>query len=46
MPDLIIRGAELIDGTGAPARAADIAVDGDRVTAIGDPVDRAVREPG
>ena len=35
MPDLIIRGAELIDGTGAPARAADIAVDGDRITAIG-----------
>jgi len=34
--DLVLRGGELIDGTGAPARRADVAVDGDRVTAIGD----------
>lgn len=36
MPDLIIRGAQLIDGSGADARSADIAVDGDRISAIGD----------
>ena len=34
--DLVIRNAHLVDGTGAAARAADIAIDGDRITAIGD----------
>lgn len=34
--DLIIRGGSVIDGTGAPARRADVAVDGDRITAVGD----------
>ncbi|MDX5358233.1 MAG: amidohydrolase family protein, partial [Rhodobacterales bacterium] len=34
--DILIRHATVIDGTGAPRRAADIAVDGDRITAIGD----------
>ena len=34
--DLIIRNGDLIDGTGAAARRADVAVDGDRITAIGD----------
>ncbi|MEO2168726.1 MAG: amidohydrolase family protein [bacterium] len=34
--DLIIRGGTVIDGTGAEGRAADVAVDGERVTAIGD----------
>jgi len=32
--DLVLRGAQLIDGTGAPARAADVGVDGGRVAAI------------
>src|SRR6476646_6072440 len=36
MHDLIIRGGRLIDGTGAPTRAADIAVDGQQITAVGD----------
>ncbi len=36
MHDLIIRGGRLIDGTGAPTRAADIAIDGDQITAVGD----------
>ena len=36
MHDLIIRGGRLIDGTGAAARAADIAIDGDQITAVGD----------
>lgn len=35
--DLLLRGASLIDGTGAPVRAADVAVDGDRISAIAAP---------
>jgi len=34
--DLIIRGGTVIDGTGAEPRRADVAVDGDRVTAVDD----------
>jgi len=34
MHDLIIRGGTVVDGTGAPARKADIAIDGDRVVAV------------
>ena len=34
MDDLLIRGGDLIDGTGAPARPADVAVRGDRIVAI------------
>jgi N-acyl-D-aspartate/D-glutamate deacylase len=35
MHDLIIRGGTVVDGTGAPARAADVAVDDGRVTEVG-----------
>lgn len=35
MYDLVIRGADLIDGTGAPPRLADLAVAGDRIAEIG-----------
>ena len=35
MADLVIRNATLVDGTGAPARRADIAVDGDTITEVG-----------
>jgi N-acyl-D-amino-acid deacylase len=35
--DLLLRNAELIDGTGAPRRAADVAVTGDRITAVAAP---------
>lgn len=35
-PDLVIRGARLIDGSGAPARAGDLAVSDDRIVAVGD----------
>ena len=36
MHDLIIRGGALIDGTGAGAVQADLAVSGDRIATIGD----------
>lgn len=36
MYDLILRHGTLVDGTGAPARRADLAINGDRVAAIGD----------
>ena len=36
MTDLILRGGTLINGTGAPARPADVAVTADRISAIGD----------
>jgi 5-methylthioadenosine/S-adenosylhomocysteine deaminase len=35
MHDLIIKGGTLVDGTGAPARTADVAIDGGRIVAIG-----------
>src|SRR5262245_42858934 len=33
--DLVIRGGTLVDGTGAPSTTADVAIDGDRIVAIG-----------
>ena len=33
--ELLLRGGTVIDGTGAPRRTADVAVDGDRISAIG-----------
>ncbi|MBE1537110.1 N-acyl-D-amino-acid deacylase family protein [Actinomadura algeriensis] len=35
--DLLLRGATLVDGTGGPARPADVAVEADRITAVRDP---------
>jgi len=37
--DLIIRNGTVVDGTGADARRADVAIDGERITAIGDLAD-------
>ncbi len=37
--DLIIRGGTVVDGTGEPARRADVAVAGDRVVAVEEGVD-------
>ncbi|MEU5877153.1 D-aminoacylase [Spirillospora sp. NPDC047279] len=35
MPGLVIRGATVVDGTGAPGRVADVRVDGGRIAEIG-----------
>ena len=35
MHDLVVRGGTVVDGTGAPGRTADVAVDGGRVTEVG-----------
>jgi len=42
--DLVIRSGTVIDGTGAPARTADVAVDGDRIVAVGAVDGRGARE--
>ena len=34
--DLVVRGGTVVDGTGAERRAADVAVDDGRITAVGD----------
>lgn len=34
--DLVVRGGEVIDGSGQPGRRADVGVAGDRITAVGD----------
>jgi N-acyl-D-amino-acid deacylase len=38
--DLVIRGGEMLDGTGEPARRADIGIKGDRIAAIGNLANR------
>jgi len=35
MHDVVIRNGTVVDGTGAPARAADVAIDDGRVTTVG-----------
>ncbi|HZO09468.1 MAG TPA: amidohydrolase family protein, partial [Myxococcota bacterium] len=35
MTDLVIRGGTVLDGTGAPGRRADVAIQGERIEAIG-----------
>ena len=44
MHDLIIRGGTLVDGTGAPARIADVAIDNGIVTEVGSVTGTAKRE--
>ncbi len=36
MHDLVIRNGKVIDGTGQPAFRADLAIDGDRIVAVGE----------
>jgi N-acyl-D-aspartate/D-glutamate deacylase len=44
MHDLVVRGGSVVDGTGAPARTADVAVDAGRITAVGTVEERGRRE--
>jgi N-acyl-D-amino-acid deacylase len=44
MHDMIIRGGTVVDGTGAAAREADIAIDGDRIVAVGNVSGRGAEE--
>jgi N-acyl-D-amino-acid deacylase len=42
MLDTVISGGTVIDGTGAPARRADVAIKGDRIVKIGAVEDAAL----
>lgn len=44
MHDIVIRGGTVVDGSGAPARTADVAIDGDRIAAVGDDIGEGRRE--
>lgn len=35
MHDLVLRGGTVVDGTGAPPRTADVAIDGETITEVG-----------
>jgi N-acyl-D-amino-acid deacylase len=42
--DLVIRGGRIVDGTGAPGVAGDVAIRGDRIAAVGSVPGRGRRE--
>jgi len=42
--DLVIRSGHVVDGSGAPGRPADVAVDGDRIVSVGSVDGRGRRE--
>lgn len=44
MHDTVIRGGDVVDGTGAAPRRADVAIDGDRITEVGTVTERGRRE--
>jgi len=44
MHDLVIRGGRVVDGTGAPARIADVAIDGGLITQVGEVAGAGRRE--
>jgi N-acyl-D-amino-acid deacylase len=44
MHDLAVRGGTLVDGTGAPPRTGDLAIDGDRIVRVGGTAGAARRE--
>lgn len=43
MYDVVIKGGDVIDGTGATRRRADVAIKGDRIVKIGEVTEAAVR---
>ena len=43
MHDLIIRNARIVDGSGAPTFAGEVAVNGTRITAVASQIDRPAR---
>ena len=43
MHDLVIRNGTVIDGTGKPSFEADVAINGERITGVGDVSDAAYR---
>jgi N-acyl-D-aspartate/D-glutamate deacylase len=44
MHDLVIRGAKVVDGTGAPAFTGDIAIEDDLITEVGGTAGKGRRE--
>jgi N-acyl-D-aspartate/D-glutamate deacylase len=44
MHDLVIKGGTIVDGTGAAGRRGDLAIDGDRITAVGTVAEQGRRE--
>ena len=38
MHDLVIRGGNLVDGTGQPSRITDVGIDGSVIAAVGNDV--------
>ena len=34
--DVLLRGGQVLDGSGGPARRADVGITGDRIAAVGD----------
>jgi N-acyl-D-aspartate/D-glutamate deacylase len=44
MHDVVIRGGTIIDGAGAPAFSGDVAIDGDRIAAVGGKLGPARRD--
>ena len=42
--DVVIRGGNVVDGTGAAPRKADVAIAGDRIVAVGEVKGTAPRE--
>ncbi|MFN2164823.1 MAG: N-acyl-D-amino-acid deacylase family protein, partial [Anaerolineae bacterium] len=44
MTDIVIRNGTIVDGTGAPGRVGDVAIEGDRIVAVGQVEERGDRE--
>ncbi|HVM98658.1 MAG TPA: D-aminoacylase [Caulobacteraceae bacterium] len=44
MHDIVIRGGTIVDGTGAPARIGDLAIDDGRISAVGEVANAGRRE--